>query len=164
MYPGSGLPGSRVSDPGRGNREYQNGDLVRWYKSKMTRIEDGVDEAMDAAGEFGKELGQQYISTRGTGREWTRPGPSGRDASTPGRVDSGKMRDAFGFRKTTQGNSRQLRIGWVSGTREDYFQFQETGFTHFSGIDVPGMYALQDATEAAMAQLMQDLKRKVKDA
>ena len=153
-----------VVDPGRGNREYQSGDLVRWYKSKMTRVDEGVDEAMDDAGAFGKELGQHFIETRGTGREWTRPGPTGRTGSSPGRVDTAKMRDAFGFRKTTQGGSRQLRIGWVGGTREDYFQFQETGFTHVSGINVPGMYALPDATDAALSQLAQDLKNNLKGA
>ena len=136
-----------VVDPGRGNREYQSGDLVRWYKSKMTRVDEGVDEAMDDAGAFGKELGQHFIETRGTGREWTRPGPTGRTGSSPGRVDTAK-----------------LRIGWVGGTREDYFQFQETGFTHVSGINVPGMYALQDATDAALSQLAQDLKNNLKGA
>lgn len=152
-----------MADPGRGNRRYESGDLVRWYRSKMTRVEEGVDEAMDDAGQFGEDLMKQYIETRGTGRVWSRPSASGRDRSTPGRVDSGKMRDAVGHRKTTQGGSRQLRIGWVSGTREDYFQFQETGFTHVSGVPVEGMHALQDATDAALTQLMQDLRRNVKD-
>ena len=153
-----------MADPGRGAREYQSGDLVRWYKSKMTRIDEGVEEAMTSAGELGKDLGRHYIETRGTGKTWTRPGPTGRDGSIPGRVDTGAMRDAFGYRKTTQGNSRQLRVGWVTGKREDYFQFQETGFTHISGIDVPGMYALQDATAAAFEQLAQDLKQNIKKA
>lgn len=141
-----------MADPGRGNRRYESGDLVRWYRSKMTRVEEGVDEAMDDAGQYGEDLMKHYIETRGTAK-----------SGKPGRVDTGKMRDAVGHRKTTQGGSRQLRIGWVTGTREDYFQFQETGFTHVSGVPVEGMHALQDATDAALTQLMQDLRRNVKD-
>lgn len=145
-------------------QEYQDGDLIRWYRSKMRKVEDGVDEAMDDAGISGKELGRYYIETRGTGKTWAYP-RNGREGSRPGRVDTGKMRDAFGFRKTTQGGSRQLRVGWVTGTREDYFKFQEGGFDHvMAGVHVEGMYALQDATEEAFKVLAEELKRRIKSA
>lgn len=141
--------------------EYKDGSLVNWYRSKMRPLEEGVDDAMDYAGEVGQELGRYYIETRGTGRTWAYP-RNGRSGSIPGRVNTGKMRDAFGYRKTTQGGSRQLRVGWVSGTREDYFQLQEGGFEHPSGIDVEGMHALQDATEEALKVLAEEIKRNVK--
>lgn len=140
---------------------YESGSLVNWYRSKMRPVEAGVDDAMDEAGGIGKELGRHYIETRGTQRMWLYP-RNGRDGSYPGRVDTGKMRDAFGFRKTTQGGSRQLRVGWVSGTREDYFKYQEGGFEHPSGLQVEGMYAVQDATEEAFRVLAEELKKRVK--
>lgn len=142
---------------------YSDGSLIAWYKSKMRKVEEGVDDAMDVAGELGETLGKEYISTRGTGRTWQHPW-NGRDGSYPGRVDTAKMLNAFGHRKATQGGSRQLRIGWVSGTREDYFYLQEGGFTHVSGVTVEGMHALQDATDEAFQELARELKRRVKNA
>lgn len=147
-----------MADPGRGFREYQNGDLIRWYRSKMKKVEDGVDEAMDEAAEAGKEVGKYLIENK----PWT---SNSRINGGPrrGRVDSRKMLDAFGARKTTQGGSRQLRVGWVSGTREDYFQFQEGGFVA-RGVEVEGLHALQDATEEAFAVLADRLKERIKNA
>lgn len=136
---------------------YTDGALVNWYRSKMMKIQEGTEDAMQDAGEAGKEIGRYLIETRGTGRTWLYP-RNGREGSYPGRVDTGKMRDAFGFRLTTQGNSRQMRVGWVSGTREDYFKYQEGGFTHPSGIDVEGMHALQDAVEEAFSRLKENLR------
>lgn len=147
-----------MAAPAGGSRRYKDGDLVRWYKSKMVKVDEGVDEAMKVAGELGERVGKELINTRGTGRVWSRPAPSGRIASIPGRVDSGKMLRAFKYRTTTQGGSRQLRVGWVSGTREDYFKAQEGGFEHPYGITVEGMHALQDAGEAALVELFRQLK------
>lgn len=144
-------------------RKYQPGALGAWYRSKMTKVEAGVDDAMEESGQMGEDLMKGFIQTRGTGRIWAYPRGS-REGSTPGRVDSGKMLRAVGHRTTTQGGSRQLRIGWVSGTREDYFWLQDQGFEHPYGMQVEGMNALQDATDAALTDLMRRLKRDIKNA
>jgi hypothetical protein len=146
-------------------RKYTPGALGSWYRSKMQRVEEGVDDAMDDAGQKGEDMMKFYIMTRGTQKMWTHPwGPNNREGSIPGRVDTGKMLDAVGHRKTTQGNSRQLRVGWVSGTREDYFWMQDQGFKHPFAGSVEGMYALQDATDYAFEELKKGVKKEVKDA
>lgn len=139
-------------------------DLTTWYRSRMAKITDGVEEAMEDAGIEGEELMRHLIETRGTGRQWSRPwGPNGRTASTPGRDDTGKMKRAVGSRTLRKGGSAQVRFGWVSGTREDYFRYQESGFhNELVGIDVPGMYALQDARDETLNKLKDRLARLAK--
>lgn len=145
-----------MADPGRGSREYQSGDLVRWYRSKMMKVQDGIDEAMDEAAEVGKATGRDIIRNR----PWISQSKENGGVRR-GRVESEKMLNAFGARKTTQGNSRQLRVGWVSGTREDYFQFQETGFLA-NGVPVEGLYALQDATDEAFRVLADEVRERIR--
>lgn len=144
-------------------RKYEPGAMGAWYRSKMAKVQDGIDEAMEDAGQMGEDLMKEYIQTRGTGRIWAYP-RNGRDGSYPGRVDSGKMLRAVGHRTLNRGGSKQLRIGWVSGTREDYFWLQDEGFEHPNGMTIEGMNSLQDATEAALNDLMVNLRREVRNA
>ena len=139
---------------------YRKGALTSWYRSKMAQVDAGVDDALEEAGSKGEEMMKYLIMTRGTGRLWSHPwGPNNREGSFPGRVDTGKMLDAVGHRVLKLGGKSQLRMGWTSGTREDYFLAQNVGFTHnLTGQTIEGMYALDDATDYMYEELRRRLK------
>jgi len=128
------------------------GALFRWYRSKQTRLEKGTVEQLKKAGEEGKRLTQEYISTRGTPKSGKR-----------GRIETGKMHDRVGYRLVGQGDSLQIRFGWES-SREPYFKYQETGFLHRGGVTVEGMYALSDAADKVIRDLEADIKKVIKSA
>ena len=141
---------------------YESGDLIKWYRSKQKVIEEGTEAALEEVGQIGAEEGKRIISTSHTGKRWVRPGPTGREGSFNGRIDTGKMINAFGYRINHPGNSAQVRIGWTGGTREDYFYLQNLGFHHaIADIDIEGMYAVQDASEYAFSQLPGLLKKEI---
>lgn len=140
------------------------GDLVKWFQGKLRNIEDGSAKALEQAVEDGKNTMKEMISQRGTGRVWSRPGPTGRDRSAPGRVDTGHMRDSVDsyFNVTSKGNAVG-RFGWIK-SREDYFGLQEGGFEHPSGITVEGMYAMVDAGELAWSEFQRRVEEEIKNA
>lgn len=140
---------------------YKNGDLVRWYRSKMVKVDESTEDALDVAGQAGEKALKDNIQTRGTGRTWSYP-RDGRAGSFPGRVNTGTMLNAAKYRIQKRGASKQLRVGWVSGVRKDYFKFQEGGFEHPSGVTVEGMHAVQDATEEAFNVLAEELKERLR--
>jgi hypothetical protein len=95
----------------------------------ITRI---IEEELMVAGEAGKGEGQGFIAIAGTDREWTGPfntaqGPRTRSGS--GRIDSGAMQEAFGFR-IERGLDVHLSVGWVNpGEWQEYFGAQDKGFS-----------------------------------
>lgn len=136
-----------------GNNGDFGGQLFKWYRSKMTKVQTGTEKALKRAGEEGESLIKEYIATRGTAK-------SGKQ----GRIDTKKMYNAVGHRILGRGESLQVRFGWVSGTREDYFQYQETGFQHVGGVTVEGMYAISDAAEKILGNLERELRGVMKSA
>lgn len=120
--------------------------------------EDMQIELANAGADKMKEL----IETRGTVRKWNEPmyakewpSPSGnlREASYPGRVNTGKMRDSVGVRFERGAKRISAVFGWVRGA-EPYFYAQEygtdaTGFRNpssLAGLDsIRGMFSLRDA-------------------
>lgn len=118
------------------------GDPVRWFRGKVTRIEDGVEQALQNAMEDGAEIMRNNIATRGTAK-----------SGKAGRIETGKMSGdvkARVYPGTDKGN-QVGRFGWIDN-REDYYGYQEGGFEHVNGGDVEGMYALQDAAELAFRE------------
>ena len=135
---------------------YKEGSIEAWYRSRVEKLEEGVEEILHESGESGASLMRTMIEARGTGKEWSHAwGETERTASKPGRDDTGKMKNAVKYRVAPRANNRaQLRMGWVSGTRERYFMAQERGFTHNrTGEFIEGMFALQDSTEAMLIGL-----------
>jgi hypothetical protein len=111
--------------------------------------------------EIGKEKMVEYIETRGTGNRWIKPmrakerGLIGslRPGSFPGRVNTGRMRDAVRV-KLERGNKRVTAgFGWIDAPSGDekYFRAQEYGMKPNQrqgfrpSVDIPGMFALRDA-------------------
>lgn len=121
---------------------YAGGDPVRWFRGKVTRIEDGVEGALQQAMEDGAQIMKDNIATRGTAK-----------SGKAGRIETGKMIGdvkARVYPGTDRGN-QVGRFGWIDN-REDYYGYQEGGFEHVNGGEVEGMYALQDAAELAFRE------------
>lgn len=121
---------------------YAGGDPVRWFRGKVTRIEDGVEEALQLAMDDGAQIMRDNIATRGTAK-----------SGKAGRIETGKMIGdvkARVYPGTDRGN-QVGRFGWIDN-REDYYGYQEGGFEHVNGGEVEGMYALQDAAELAFRE------------
>jgi len=118
---------------------------------------------------IGVDKMKEFIETRGTGRnpwgynkqaggfvatpmrakESPRRG-SPRSGSSPGRVNTGNMRDSVAVRIESGVAKRFASFGWIRASGEDreYFQAQEYGF-NAGGFrapqNIPGMFALRDA-------------------
>jgi len=126
------------------------------------RIMRNVEGAMEAGLHEGAEMMRQFIETRGTMREWSRPwGASQRSASIPGRDDTGQMKNAVqGEIEDFSRDTIRGVLGWAPGSPL-YYQLQEHGFFHvLTGEDVAAMYALRDAGEWTK----EELDRRIRDA
>lgn len=150
------------------------GDLVKWYRGKVERINENSSLALEMAAERGEELVKYNIATRGTHEEpWDESWDTmahatpGRYESAPGRVASGTMIDAVGS-WVSHGVDGKTRIGfgWTNPSkREAYFKAQEGGFYHnFTGKWIQGMYAIADAADEVFGQLRRDIKAGLKGA
>lgn len=136
-----------------GSRGNFGDEVFKWYRSKMAKVEKGTEKILQEAGAEGERLMKEYIATRGTAK-------SGKQ----GRIDTRAMYNAVGNRILGRGGSQQVRFGWVSGTRKDYFAYQETGFEHKGGVTVEGMYALSDAADKVLRDLEKNLRGVMKNA
>lgn len=105
-------------------------------RSRAKAIQDGSDEVVEDAAEYGAARMREMIASRGTG--YVGRGPR---ATPDGRIDTGQMYD-----DVSVGNVRHnpsgvaVNFGWV-GNVEDYYRYQEDGFKN-----VPPMHALLDAS------------------
>lgn len=135
--------------------------LVQQFLVKVDRLNEGLEAEAEAVAEFGQELVRGAIETRGTGRVWKRTyhknGVS-RRASIPGRVWTGKMRDSVKNRVRASGTEVVASYGWIDHY-EDYFGQQEAGFTHETGVKVPGMFAMADSVEPVRKRVIEGLRR-----
>lgn len=125
--------------------------------SFMDQVEGVLRESL----EQGEVEMKQMIETRGTGRTWKKAwSGSSRTASTPGRVDTGEMRDAVEGKITERTtNSVTGQIGWEEGS-EAYYAYQDQGFSHrLAQREVPGMGALRDASESTVRKVEEGLDR-----
>jgi hypothetical protein len=144
-------------------------------KSSIAAMQDLQIEAAKAGANKMKEI----IETRGTGRVWSRdmrakefpaPGVGNlRSSSSPGRVNTGKMRDAIRYRLEV-GTSRIISaFGWINKPSEQdakYFRAQEYGFEaggFRKDIPVQGMFAQRDARLYVVQQVLPRLYSKYKN-
>jgi hypothetical protein len=144
-------------------------------KSSLAALEDLQIEAAKAGADKMKEI----IETKGIGRPWSRdmkakefpaPGVGNlRSSSSPGRVNTGKMRDAVRYRLEV-GKSRIISaFGWIDKPTESdarYFRAQEYGFDaggFRKDIPVEGMFALRDARLYVTRQVLPRLYGKYKN-
>lgn len=118
---------------------------------------------------MGRDKMRQLIETRGTGKPWTKPmrakerGPIGslRSGSSPGRVNTGRMRDAVRVRFERGEKQVRSAFGWIDAPAdgEKYFRAQEYGMPEGirqgfrKSVDIPGMFALRDARLYVVSQL-----------
>lgn len=128
-----------------------SGDLVKWFRGKIQKIEDGNAKIVVETARRGEELTKQHIRTRGI--------------SKPGRIESGDMLRDIRSRELVDSAGRvQAHFGWIYN-QEYYYGLQEGGFKHVnSGRDIPGMYALVDAAEEVFEDMKEEIRRNVKDA
>lgn len=134
---------------------------------------EGVAKSVDSAGQdlqmelakAGRDEMVRLIETRGTGRQWKKPWrgrKSGRykQTSSPGRVDSGDMRNAVGVRFERGAQQTNVAFGWIRNF-ENYFGYQDQGFYHKQkGETVEGMFALRDARQYVATQVLPKLIQK----
>ncbi|AWY05865.1 hypothetical protein SEA_PLATTE_41 [Microbacterium phage Platte] len=132
-------------------------DLLRIERIDLPEeLEGAMTKAMDA----GQDALKDAINTRGTGETWSRPwGRSGREASIPGRVDSGDMLSAAKGEVTGRDNhSVDGELGWPEDSPE-YIAYQDQGFHHvIANRDIEGMFALRDAAELAERVLVEEVE------
>lgn len=123
-----------------------------WFKSKLERIAEIIEETAEDAAEKGESITKHHIETRGTAKSGKR-----------GRIETGRMRDAVkGSVSDKTATSATARFGWLEGSPE-YAKYQEPGFKHRGGVTVEGMYALTDAGEEVIQDAKEDLRSKLRD-
>lgn len=133
---------------GRYYQQGSGGDILRWARGKIEAIENVSADVLEEAGEKGEALMKHNIATRGTAK-------SGKE----GRIESGDMlKDVKHYTAKRTDGRTQMGFGWT-GQRKPYYGYQETGFQHFGGVTVPGMYALADAADEVLTDLGNDLRK-----
>ena len=143
-------------------------DLGEWITREVEEITDGVERAVERTADELRDQIKETIENSGTGETWKGDwgswphGHPGRTGSSPGRVASGRMRDAVKARTTRTGSSVTGEAGWIDEW-EDYFGYQEGGFRHvIAQREIAGMYAITDAADNAEALLDLNLSREIK--
>ena len=130
-----------------------SGDIVRWFRARVTNLESGAVDAVEKAAEEGAEMAREVILSSGTAR-------SGKE----GRVDTWRMFDAIESQVTLSDRGRVTgRFGWLRD-RADYFTLQEGGFNHTSGVNVPGMEAIKQAQEHSQEVFEAELRKAMRNA
>jgi hypothetical protein len=100
--------------------------LNKLQNATKAELEDLATEVAN----YGAERMVEYIGTRGTGNLWERPW-AGKAGSFIGRVTTGKMINSVGARAESGPDQTRAAFGWIRNV-EDYFQYQENGFYHWS--------------------------------
>ena len=150
--------------------------LLAQFNKAETIVQQEIGDLTIELAEMGEEKMREFIQTRGTNRQWSRPWPSRktpgrRSGSGPGRIDSGDMLKNVG-RKFQRGEKQSRAVfGWTQDY-EDYYKYQEEGFRHWrAGADpnqrgnrrpavtVPGMFALRDARRFVVSQQEKKAKK-----
>ena len=136
----------------------ENGtELVKWYRGKIQKLEEGTEEALTNMAIKGAELMRHYIASRGTEK-------GGRLPRNPGRIDTSDMHDDVTHRVIKGASGKvQAHFGWLD-RRKYYYGLQEGGFNHPFGGPVEGMYAMTDAANEVFQELRTEMGNVVKRA
>lgn len=136
-------------------------DLNRHVANLIRRIRKIPQDLTEAAG----DLGVAKIRERIESPQVQRPTSIG-----PGRQHDGDMYDRATWWVTSEtDDSKRVAIGWklsdFADKRTDaYPQFQDEGFEHVGlGEDIPGMHALQDASDEVRAMVVAEIRRRLRD-
>lgn len=120
--------------------------LYEWVTDKIDRLAEDAKDVVREGAKEGEQLTKEFISSRGTAK-------SGKQ----GRIETGRMLNAVDSRvERDTDETIEAAFGWLDD-KAAYFGFQEEGFTHTSGAQVEGMYALSDAAD----QVARDIDRKL---
>jgi hypothetical protein len=152
----------------RGDKQF-----ARIEVSKVIRQLEQVGKAAGLAGqdlqmelaEAGRDEMVRLIETRGTNIRWEkkwkgRKSGTYKQISSPGRIDSGDMRDAVGVRFERGAQQTNAAFGWIRNF-ENYFGYQDQGFYHVKANRmVEGMFALRDARQYVRTQVLPRLVKK----
>lgn len=154
---------------------------IRALEGTATAVRQANEDLQIELANAGAEEMKRLIETRGTVRKWNQPmyaknSPregSLRDASYPGRVNTGKMRDSVRVRFERGALKAFAAFGWIDNA-EPYFFAQEYGTSALGfrkptgnpGIDnIRGMFALRDArlyvTKNVLPRLIQKYERRI---
>ena len=133
--------------------------FMKHIEQKLAEIEygiretqkNGVSSAAYKIGRAGEEKIREFVNTRGLNKVWKRSYDSVRSGktrhrSTEKRVDSGQMRGSINSSVTVSGDLTTVAMGWFDpySDPEMPIRFQEHGFVHDNGEDIPGMNSLED--------------------
>ena len=160
-------------------------DAIRDLQNTALAVRQANEDLQIELAETGAEIMKDLIENRGTGRRaWGYRDPktamfvptpmrakesprrgSLREGSYPGRVNTGKMRDAVRVKFERGPKKVFADFGWIDslGKDEQYFEAQEYGFTA-GGFrkpqEVKGMFALRDARYEVVRKVLPALIRK----
>ena len=153
---------------GRGGARVDISRTLKTFEEMSRGVRQANEDLQIELATAGEEKMKELIETGGTGNRWSKPyrakyNPARGDlraGSFPGRVNTGNMRDSVG-RRFERGQTKTFAaFGWIRN-REDYFLFQEYGYTHAqAGVEVKGMFALRDARRYVVRQVLPRLIRK----
>ena len=132
-----------------------------------------MEELVLEAAQEGAEKMKEFVETRGTEEQWTKPlrakeNPargSYKDYSYPGRVNTGNMRDLIRARVQRGPKQVQAAFGWLDpfSPEDRYIEAQDNGFTK-GGFrpdkTVRGMFARRDARLYVQTKVLPRLVRK----
>lgn len=166
--------------PGRKFVRVDVNDVLNLVEGTRRAVTEAKQDLQIEVAKAGAEKMKDFISERGTGNTWLRPkrakespesgGPIGnfRTGSSPGRVNTGNMRDSVAFRFESGSQKTISSFGWINsrtgrGEDAEYFVAQDLGFTKGGfrrDIEVTGMFALRDARLFVTQQLLPRLTNK----
>lgn len=134
-------------------------DLNRHVANLIRRIRKIPEEIVTEAGDLGVAKVRERILES--------PLPT---SEGPGRQHDGDMYDRVKWWITSETeDSARVAVGWQLSDFSDkrtpaYPQFQDEGFYHVGlGRDIPGMHALQYASDEVRAMVVAEIKRKLRD-
>lgn len=119
-----------------------------WFEAKVNEMNRKNFASLRNAMKEGEEITQTFIATRGT-----------EGTGKQGRVDTGKMLESVDSETNLKGSDEaEGRFGWL-GKKPFYAEFQEPGTKY-----IAPMYALTDAADIVVDELIRDLGKNVRDA
>lgn len=123
-----------------------------WFQTRVGEITRGVTQAVEDAAEQGANTTRHLIETRGTAKSGKR-----------GRIETAAMLNSVSHETVKKSKDEVIsRFGYKDAP--SYTPFQDKGFDSWTGVTVEGTYALGDAAEEVLADLLEDIDRAMRRA